>query len=553
MKPKIFLWLLCSIMLCWVACEDNEPSFSFSNSVAGQSITIDAEAGAETTLSFNSSQAWQASVDASWLQVFPESGEAGDYSLELSVTSANSTGETRSATLTLTSGSLTQSFTISQDEYIRVEQTAYEVPAAETDFEINFFTTIDQEEFAIYSGGESWITDQLATRATDETGYYIALRALPNESNQSRTATFYFVKEPFDDEHADRYILATATVTQAGRMTGESTDYSADKTVRTIQSHSAGNGIPLVLMGDGFIDQEIADGYYDQVMDQAVENLFTEEPIRSLKDYFDIYAVTAVSPHNSFGAGYVTALGCGLEGGNSTLVWGDDETVQEYVQCVEGIELDETLTVVILNTTAYAGTTYNYWYASGQPVNFAIAYCPVIESLESENFRRVLVHEVVGHGFGKLDDEYSYEEMGTIPDDAIASTQQQQQDFGWWQNVDFTPESTAVLWSEFLNDSRYADQGLGVYEGACTYMYGAYRSTEESMMRNNIMGFNAPSRQAIYDQTIQRGEGRTPDYEEFVTFDLQTYTPVTRSTAGSPTRPFARPRTVTPDQPLGQQ
>ena len=44
------------------------------------------------------------------------------------------------------------------------------------------------------------------------------------------------------------------------------------------------------------------------------------------------------------------------------------------------------------------------------------------------------------------------------------------------------------------------------------------------MMNNNTEGFNAPSRQAIFNQVMKLGEGRTPDYEEFVAFDRQTAT-----------------------------
>ena len=36
------------------------------------------------------------------------------------------------------------------------------------------------------------------------------------------------------------------------------------------------------------------------------------------------------------------------------------------------------------------------------------------------------------------------------------------------------------------------------------------------------MQFSAPQRRIIYDRTIRRGEGRTPDYEEFVAFDKKS-------------------------------
>lgn len=68
---------------------------------------------------------------------------------------------------------------------------------------------------------------------------------------------------------------------------------------------------------------------------------------------------------------------------------------------------------MILNTEVYAGTTYlGYKNEKDEFIEFAIAYCPVIEGLESGLFRQVLVHEAVGHGFGKLEDEYVYMERG---------------------------------------------------------------------------------------------------------------------------------------------
>ena len=38
------------------------------------------------------------------------------------------------------------------------------------------------------------------------------------------------------------------------------------------------------------------------------------------------------------------------------------------------------------------------------------------------------------------------------------------------KNVDFTQDENTILWSSFLKDSRYSSEGIGIYEGACTYM-----------------------------------------------------------------------------------
>ncbi len=77
--------------------------------------------------------------------------------------------------------------------------------------------------------------------------------------------------------------------------------------------------------------------------------------------------------------------------------------------------------------------------------------------------------------------------------------------------------------SAFLKDSRYKDENLGVFEGSSVYVSGAYRPSENSMMRYQSISerFNAPSRQAIWIRVMRLSEGTswTPDYESFVKWD----------------------------------
>lgn len=540
MKANSFL-LFFLYLLFTVSCTENEvePSFSIGTT---EDIEIAPEAGGQTQISFTSSREWQASTTADWITISPMSGNAGAVSITVTANSLNDNDYTRTATLTLTSGTLRKNITLKQEPIIQLEKTAYSVAAAGEVLEIRFSTSIAQDELLIGAskGADEWLTQQPDTRASS---YILRLKALPNAESASRTAYIYFVQE-IDGKQK---ILRIVTITQQGVSAGESTDYSEDKKVRVLQTASIGKGIPIVIVGDGFIDKEIADGTYDQVMDKAFENLFTEEPIQSLRNYFNVYAVTAVSANNTFGDGYSTAFSCELEGGNSTGISGDDAACMEYARCVKNIDLGETLVVVVLNTPAYAGTTYFGYSEVGSRdfVEFAIAYCPVIYNLESETFRQVLVHEAIGHGFGKLLDEYAYEEQGRIPVSEINNTRTLQS-FGWAQNVDFTAEWDEVLWSAFLNDERYTSDNLGVFEGACTYIKGVYRPSEESMMRSNILGFNAPSRKALYDRTMKTATGASKStYEEFVEFDLRNGGR-TRSTAVyvEPGKPFAHPRFV---------
>ena len=529
--------------LAFMSCgeeDETSPGFSFNFT---DDVVLTSEEGAQTVVSFVSALEWQADVSADWLAVSPSEGQAGANVVTLKALTENDTDRSRTATLTLMSGGVKQVVSVRQEtsDYIRLKQTTYQVPPEGGELEIKFSTSISSDKLRVLGNG-TWINQDSPSRSL--TDYSLVLNIDPNTEVKSRIGYLYFVKE----ENKEQIILATVTVIQEGNTGSESTDFSEDGEVKVLQEATEGKGIPVILMGDGFIDAEIKDGTYDEVMKKAYENLFTEEPVKSLKEYFDVYAVTAVSKNNIFGYGYETAFSCELEGGGSTLITGDNHAVISYTHCVEDIDYDNALAVVILNSDEYAGTTY-FGFAdtyNQRMLDFAIAYCPVIESLESEYFRQVLVHEAIGHGFAKLEDEYAYEEQGRIPDSEIEKTRNLQSLYGWAQNVDFTDDAERVLWHEFLKDDRYAGEGLGVFEGACTYVKGAYRATENSMMNDNTIGFNAPSRKAIYDRIMKLGVGKEPAYEAFVEFDLQTDkrpSVYSRTESGKRKR-FARPRFV---------
>lgn len=542
MKTHSFLLFLLCLFLTTSCSEDKiAPGFAFQTT---RDLTLASDEGSQTTLTFTSATDWRATGGDDWITVSPSSGRGGTFDLTITARSENQTGSVRTATLTLSSGSLTENVTIRQEigNFVLPEQDTYTVPVEGKDLEVVFSTNVSEDQLKVYSSnGSNWITQAQDRKIRAYPSYAVRLTVLPNTGNYSRTAYLYFVKETADDA----VVLDTVTIIQQGLLSeGESTDYSADKTVRVMQTATLGKGIPIVLIGDGFIDTEIVGGTYDKVMEKTMEHLFTEEPMSSLRNYFNVYAVTAVSRNNSFGDGYTTALKCKMEGGNSTGISGDDYAVQDYIRCVENIDYSAVLAVVILNSPNYAGTTYfGYADANQNVLEFAVAYCTVIHNLESESFRQVVVHEAVGHGYAKLDDEYFYEGNGTIPASEITRTQYMQT-LGWAQNVDFTNNTSRVLWSKFLNDSRYASQDLGVFEGASTYPKGAYRPSDQSMMRQNINGFNAPSRKAIYDRTMREVTGTASSYEEFVAFDQQTGLKKRSVRSEEPGKPFTHPRFV---------
>ncbi len=294
-----------------------------------------------------------------------------------------------------------------------------------------------------------------------------------------------------------------------GEAMYESSDYSQDGQYIVLQRATEGTGIPVVFMGDGFVDTHMGEGgLYEQRMKEGMEHFFSEEPYKTFRNKFTVYAVKAVSKNEGVRAGSSTIFGTHF--GEGTRVGGNDDLIYTYAARIPEITTFKNLTIInIVNSPRYAGTCYMAY-----PSNSSVSYCTIID-YNAEQFRRVLVHEAGGHGFAKLADEYQYD--GTLPAENVAYFNTQSDVWGWYENVDVTPDQNEIKWSNFLKDDRY--KGLvGIYEGAFTYTYGAWRPTDESIMRHNIMGFNAPSRLAIYKRIMeQSGEGYT--YEKFLEYD----------------------------------
>ena len=331
-------------------------------------------------------------------------------------------------------------------------------------------------------------------------------------------------------------LTKTIDVTQLGfRKEGlyYSEDFSADRTVRTIQTATEGAGIDLILMGDGFTDRQIEDGTYDSMIDQAVESLFEVEPYKSFRNLFNIWSVTAVSPNDVYEDGAATALSTYFLTGS--FVGGDEKMVKYYAQAAVSEErVQNAAMVVLMNKEVYGGTTYMKFSTdkiTDYGCGYAVAYIPLCTS--REQFGQVIQHEVGGHAIGKLEDEYAYERNGEIPYQEILNYRGNQRR-GHHKNVDFVSDSASVLWSRFLTDERYKDEGLGVFEGACTYWTGAFRPSDYSIMRYNTGGFNAPSREIIYYRLFRLayGDDAEYDFEDFVKYDEINRVPPTK--AGQP-------------------
>ena len=289
-----------------------------------------------------------------------------------------------------------------------------------------------------------------------------------------------------------------------------------DYTVHTLQEHSKGLGIKIVIMGEAYTQSLIDDGTYAEHVGWAYNDLFVLEPYTTFKDYFDVYYVDIPSEDDELGGN--TAFGVYYDTGTNAM------TVDSGTTQVRDIlsKLEETyysyydITSVILVHTSFSIRSITY---SNFSTGFSAGYCTVLPASSEWSLGGLINHEALGHGFGKLADEY-VEYDTTIPDETIESIRTRHTLYNARFNVDVTADPDSVLWSYFISDSRYANEGIGVYEGASLYQYGVYRSTETSIMRKSSLNysFNAPSRQGIYLRIMElSGEGYS--FENFLEYD----------------------------------
>lgn len=379
-----------------------------------------------------------------------------------------------------------------EDEVFTVTPTQFDIDGYEQDITMTVTANIS---YSIDSQPE-WIS-----KKSDNSGVY-TFTVSANTTSSSRSGEIIF-------KNVNNSFL-TVTVKQR-IQTYTSSDYSQDGQVTRIHSATVGKGIDVVFVGDAFADKD--QNLFNKYVELGKEAFFTEEPFRSTKNRFNIYRIGSVSKN-----GIIAQEGgdtkFSAQFGDGTYISGDNKAVFSFVQeKIPSVDLTKTIIFVIINKAKYAGTC---WMSSN---NMAICYVPLCRN-ENE-YAQTLRHEGCGHGFGKLADEYFYDSMGRIPDDEVSELKKWKGfAYGFYENVDLTSDRNTILWSKFISDSRYSGK-VGVYEGGYTYPYGVYRPTDNSIMRYNTGGFNAPSREAIYKKIMKFSEGNawTYDYETFVAFD----------------------------------
>ena len=387
------------------------------------------------------------------------------------------------------------------------------------------------KEWSIQSCPE-WIS-VLPSSGTGKTEITITL----DEMTQEMVSTFEVNEGTFANPSYHEYSGRSGEVvfllndeSYTSSLVVEQFDYDyADGEDKIYKTASKGNGIDIVIIGDGYDAKDIASGLYISNADEAVEHFFDVEPYKTYSDYFNVYAVVAMSPES--GLGTVNTIVENKFGSyftqNRLLPPAPEPCFSWARKANDNIDFTRSLVILLQNTSNYEGVCMLYGDGS------ALACCPVSRVGYPYDFRGIIQHEAGGHGFGKLADEYIYHnafiQTCTCMCCDHGESFNEMKSHGWYKNLSLSGDVNSVPWSHMIFNPQFSNY-VDVYEGGYMHSRGVFRSEATSCMNNNIPYYSAISRQAIVERIMDYA-GLTFSFEDFCANDSRAFGTITKASA----------------------
>lgn len=277
----------------------------------------------------------------------------------------------------------------------------------------------------------------------------------------------------------------------------------------------------LFFTGDGYKAESFKyGGDFDKDVNEAIEAFFEIEPYKSYKEYFTVYKIAAYSnqtgvtnlAENSYRD---TKFKVQWDGKTTSLNMTDSgDKVFDFCKTIPGIsdtQLKNGAVGIVVNADIYAGTCITF--SNGKSVSM-IPYLRN-SSNKTTTFKNVVQHEMGGHGFGRLADEYqnSTEKITDEEKESLLSWQQS----GYFRNVSVVAQMDKSPWANFKGLSGYSH--VGMYEGGYYYKQGVWRPEVISCMEDNRSYYNSPSRYFIVER-IMNIAGETFTLDKFIQKDV---------------------------------
>ncbi|MEU6204098.1 M64 family metallopeptidase [Micromonospora musae] len=250
----------------------------------------------------------------------------------------------------------------------------------------------------------------------------------------------------------------------------------------------------LVLLGDGYTEADLPT--FRSHVDKHLNTLWTIEPFKSYRSYFNVYAVEIVSAESGVdcdpGLGDPerdTVLDMGFWGGCNPdsvqrLLAVDGTAANAYADLAAGTNRGNRQLVALANSDTYGG-------AGG--VNATASGGNALSALISP-------HEL-GHSLGGLQDEYDYYARGVAGDTYEGPepssthhtllTEQQMRD-------------TRAKWWRWLGEPSESGGQIGRYEGGLYLQKGVWRPSRHSMMKSLGFYFDQVAREQMTERIASR-------------------------------------------------
>lgn len=360
---------------------------------------------------------------------------------------------------------------------------------------------------------------------TGKTNVVLSMKPMP-KGDSSRTGTVVFAMD--NDE-----FTTTCVVEQFAK-------YNENECI-TLQKATTGNGINLIFVGEAFDAKSIADGSYEQQVQEQMNAFFGVFPFSAYRDRFNVYMTMSMSQDteiNTVNTWGDTRFNIYYAGSVSNMCIDNTEDIYNYVKQntpVTDNSVYNAQIVVSVNSDQYGGNTL--WHDWGG----AISMCCRGNDYPSDT-RGILQHEAGGHGFGHLGDETII--FNKFAPSALKSAVRETQERGWYQNVSASGKMADVPWSSLIFNPEYSVE-VDVFEGGMGYTRGIYRSEINSCMNYGIPYYNAISRIQIFKRIMeQSGEGFSMD--KFFAVDTKDWGVTARSAMFVPEKSYCQGMHVAP-------
>lgn len=477
-------------------------------SVSSEQINLpDVEPGQmQTSLAFSieSDVDWTITVpENSWYTVKPLSGRGGRKSIAKIETAVNNTTAKREGKFTVKAGTRSKDITVKQAkgaDYLHWKKRTGE----------DAIMLSDKGSFRklqLYSSYNWTITIEGNWFSVDQTSgahsYELKVSASENTTGAERTGKLIIT--------ADRDNKKIEVPVKQGYKGNywEHGDYLA------LNKHTEGNGVILIIIGDGFDRQDNQkDGFNESVCRQLSESFLSNPIIRDFKNLFDIYAVFAESDESIIMPGVPTQNGYFNSGKSPNFGKANQFATSNIPELVGRNDR----TIIFVGNGMIGGYAY---FKNDVVSDVGFGIYSTDEGVNSY----WMSHECIGHGFASLADEYSSTPgyMGGVQ--GLLAAQARGKAYNMANNVSAYEDWARTPWKEFQDLPGYEE--VGHYLGGWYEYEGVWRSEKHSVMLNWDEAqypwgkgpyYNAASRWIIY-RRIHDAAGIKYTFEDFLEYD----------------------------------